>query len=174
MGRIAVLGIVVVALLGGAAIYYLQEYGFYREVTADLVVTRADGSVQPLAVTDLTAIDADSSPIRFRACFTPVAFPADARPYPGAEPLNAPTWFSCFDAAAIGGALEGGTARAYMGQENVIWGIDRILAVTEDGRGFAWHQINACGREVFDGRAAPAGCPPQPAPAERPPVSTGY
>ena len=173
MGRIAAIAILIAALVVGGGVYYFQEYGFYREVTADLVVTREGGLVQPLATTGLTAIDAASSPIRFRACFTSVDLPADARPYPGAEPLNAPTWFSCFDATAIGGALAAGTARAYLGQENVIWGIDRILAITDDGRGYAWHQINACGRELFDGRAAPAGCPPRPE-ADRPPVSTGY
>ena len=38
----------------------------------------------------------------------------------------------------------------------------RIVAITEDGRGYAWHQINACGKEVFDGKPAPEGCPPAP------------
>ena len=40
--------------------------------------------------------------------------------------------------------------------------IDRIVAVFPDGRGYAWHQINACGEVVFDGDPAPEGCPPVP------------
>ena len=49
-----------------------------------------------------------------------------------------------------------------MGEENIYWGIDRIVAIMDDGRAFAWNQINKCGAEVFDGQPAPAGCPPQP------------
>ena len=79
-----------------------------------------------------------------------------------AVPLNAPGWFDCFDAAEIGAALEDGTAIAFLGTANVVYGFDRIVAVTDDGRGFVWHQINHCGEEVFDGNPPPEGCPPPP------------
>jgi hypothetical protein len=44
----------------------------------------------------------------------------------------------------------------------VLYGIDRVLAIYPDGRAFAWHQINACGKFVFDGDPPPEGCPPVP------------
>jgi hypothetical protein len=157
-------------LIAGAAMYWLQVYAFYDEVTlagdggtVEMRITTADGTPVPLPVQEFRGIDADSSPIRFRACFT-AALPQDAvlQEVDDAVPLNAPGWFDCFDAAAIGADLASGAAEAWLGETNVIYGIDRILALYPDGRGFAWHQINACGEEVFDGRPAPAGCPPPP------------
>jgi hypothetical protein len=44
----------------------------------------------------------------------------------------------------------------------VIYGVDRVVAITEDGRGYVWHQINRCGEVVFDGQAAPDDCPEPP------------
>ena len=82
--------------------------------------------------------------------------------YDDAEPLTAPAWFDCFDAAEVGLALEEGRALAFLGTFNVQYGIDRIVAVTEDGKGFVWHQINHCGEEVFEGKPPPEGCPPPP------------
>ena len=79
-----------------------------------------------------------------------------------ATPRTAPGWFDCFDAEAIGDAIESGEARAYLGTKDVRYGIDRIVAILPDGRGFAWHDINACGEVVFDGDPAPEGCPPVP------------
>jgi len=164
MGRVLVLVIVVTALIAGAAMYYLQVYAYYRElpVQTQVTVTRADGMEIPLEVSGFRGIDADSSPIRYRACFDVTIVPPDLTPYPQAEPLTTPGWFDCYDAPVIGAALEDGSAKAYLGQSNITWGVDRIVAIMADGRGFSWHQINACGREVFDGRPAPAGCPPLP------------
>ena len=47
-------------------------------------------------------------------------------------------------------------------QKRISYGIDRIVAIYPDGRGYAWHQINACGEVVFDGQPAPENCPPKP------------
>jgi hypothetical protein len=58
-------------------------------------------------------------------------------------PLVAPGWFSCFDAAAIGAALETGEAVAFLGETEVRPGVERIVAVFPDGRAFAWHQLTA-------------------------------
>lgn len=162
--RIVILFMLVSSLIAGAAMYYLQVYAFYRElpVQTQVTVTRADGMEVPMEVSGFRGIDADSSPIRYRACFDVASVPPDLTPYPQAEPLTTPGWFDCYDAPAIGAALESGAARAFLGQANIVWGVDRIVVVTADGRGFSWHQINACGREVFDGRPAPEGCPPLP------------
>lgn len=171
-GKILALVIVGFGLVAGVAMYWLQVYAFYEDVElaakgGDVVlhVTHSDGSLEILAPVTFSGIDADSSPIRFRACFTLDAVPADLAPYPDAVPLVAPGWFDCFDAERIGTDLEAGTATAYLGEENVTYGIDRIVALYPDGRGYAWHQINACGEVVFDGEPPPPGCPPVP---ERP------
>jgi hypothetical protein len=149
--------------------YWLQVYAFYEEVRltsdgGDIVirVTRADGTMQDLNVSGFRGIDADSSPIRFRACFETMAEPAGLALQPKAQPLVAPRWFDCFDADAIGADLASGRATAVLGEANVTYGIDRVIALYSDGRAFAWHQINACGEVVFDGDPAPEGCPPVP------------
>ncbi len=163
-GRLLVTVLLACALAAGAAMYYLQVYAFYTRLdsaTVDLRVTR-DGTAEPLATTTLEAIDATSSPIRFRACFNTATTADTADPYPGATPLTAPGWFSCFDADRIGDDLEAGRARAVLGQRDVTWGIDRVLALYPDGAGFAWQQINPCGKEAFDGNPVPPGCPPLP------------
>jgi hypothetical protein len=87
--------------------------------------------------------------------------------YEGATPLVAPGWFSCFNADDIGVALEEGRAVAYLGEENIQYGIDRVVAIMDDGRAFAWNQINSCGAVVFDGSPAPEGCPVPPAAASK-------
>jgi hypothetical protein len=57
-------------------------------------------------------------------------------------PLTAPGWFDCFDAAAIGAALEAGEAEAVLGERNARAGVDRVFAVFPDGRVYGWHQLN--------------------------------
>jgi len=170
MGKILGIAILATALIAGAALYYLQVYHFYEEVrpvseggNVEMRITLADGGAVALPVRDFEGIDADSSPIRFRACFeTDLPQGAALVPYEAAEPLNAPGWFGCFDAGAIGAALLDDRARAYLGEKNVTYGIDRVLAVYPDGRTFAWHQINRCGEVVFDGQPAPDDCPEPP------------
>ena len=159
--------LIAAGLAAGVGMYYLQVYAFYEDVTAEVenvqLTTVVGGAPEPILAENIKAIDADSSPLRFRACFeTPMSTAILTETYvlyDEAVPLNAPEWFDCFDAAAIGAALEEGTALAYLGTENITYGIDRIVAITDDGRGYAWHQINFCGEEVFDGRPAPEGCP---------------
>ena len=162
--------ILLVAAIAGAAMYYLQVYAYYDEVSAHgsedvLLTSYVTGLPEPILYKDFQAIDATSSPIRYRACFTvensiPM-LTETYEPYENAEPLTAPGWFDCFDAREIGAALESGDALAFLGTFNVEYGIDRVVAVMPDGRGFAWHQINHCGEVVFDGKPLPEGCPPK-------------
>lgn len=170
-GKIVAGLIVVVALLSGAAIYYLQVWGFYREVPAsgprDVMIVALDiGEPVPLAHERFRAIDADSSPIRFRACFDTALTLDQAKDRfqaaPGNDPRTAPGWFSCFDAQEIGKALEEGRAMTFLGQKNVAYGVDRIVAITDDGRGFAWNELNDCGRKAYDGTVTGEACPPRP------------
>jgi hypothetical protein len=170
-GKIIAGLIVVISLIAGAAIYYLQVYHFYEPVKAtgtdDVQLTvMVTGAPEPILYEDFEAINAVSSPIRYRACFTTsqsLAMMSETyEPYDGAEPLVAPGWFKCFDAKEIGRALEEGSAIAFLGEANIEYGIDRVVAVLPDGRGFAWQQINHCGEVVFDGQPAPENCPPKP------------
>lgn len=152
-------------LIAGTALYYLQVYGFYQEIAGGDVelVSVVSEMPEPIPFDALTAIDADSSPIRYRACFTTeYSLALLSETYVLAEnttPRNAPGWFDCFDAAAIGEALENGTALAFMGQKNIHYGVDRIVTITEDGRGFVWHELNECGEKSYDGTVVGEACP---------------
>ncbi|QEW19343.1 hypothetical protein LA6_001527 [Marinibacterium anthonyi] len=163
--------IVVSALITGAGIYYMQVYAFYGAVAPDgstdvQLVSRVTGAPEPIAYADFQAIDASSSPIRYRACFTTTQ-PLDelTEAYEMADdpdPRNAPGWFDCFDAAEIGAELEAGTAQAFIGQKNVDYGVDRIVAITQDGRGYVWHDLNHCGEKAYDGTVVGEECPARP------------
>ncbi len=167
MGRIAGLGILLCAVIAGGGLYYLQVYGYYRAVPAEQVVIRLTpldgGAPQVLAVTEVQAIDAHSSPIRFRACFTLAQAATDlaGRFETRAEalPRLAPKWFDCFDAPALTQALQSGAATAYLGEKNIAFGVDRIVAIDAQGRGFVWHDLNDCGDKAYDGTIVGEECP---------------
>ncbi|MBI1416170.1 MAG: histidine kinase [Limimaricola sp.] len=169
--RLAILAILVTAVIAGGGLYYLQVYAFYSPVTAARVaevqlVSVATGKPELIAFDNFNAIDSDSSPIRYRACFT-TGVPIDVlkqtyQVYSDPEPLNAPRWFSCFNAQDIGAALEKGEAVAFHARDNLVYGVDRVAAIFPDGRGYEWNQINACGAVVYNGDPAPEGCPPAP------------
>jgi hypothetical protein len=171
MGKFLAGVIVIAALAAGIALYYLQVYAYYDEVSAkgadDVMLTSlVSGAPEGVLYDSFSAIDSDSSPIRYRACFTTTMSQAMLSetylPYERAEPRVAPKWFDCFDAKAVGAALEAGSAMAFMGTENIQYGIDRVVAILPDGRGYVWHQINHCGAMVFDGQPAPDTCPTPP------------
>ncbi|MDJ1007755.1 MAG: DUF6446 family protein [Paracoccaceae bacterium] len=169
-GKIVGLVLLVSALLAGAGLYWTQVYAFYEEVEAEpggvQLTALVSEMAEPVAHDGFEAIDAGSSPLRYRACFdVAMSLPALTETYVLYEapvPLEAPGWFDCYDADEVGAALESGAALAFLGEANVVYGIDRVVAVFRDGRARSWHQINRCGEAVFDGRAAPEGCPPPP------------
>ncbi|MDE3081378.1 MAG: histidine kinase [Paracoccaceae bacterium] len=150
-GKLIAGGIVAAAIVMGAGLWYTNQYAYYRTVTLgpDLVMTmvpKNESQPVPVQADDFKGIDADSSPIRFRACFT-VATPlpeltARYTAYPKAEPLLAPHWFSCFSAKTISLALKAGAAKAFLAQKGVAKDVDRVIAVFPDGRAFAWQQLD--------------------------------
>ncbi|WP_299777639.1 DUF6446 family protein [uncultured Roseobacter sp.] len=166
-GKIVGSVILISAVVAGAALYYLQVYGFYEEVTAEMtevqLVSLTSGVPEPIRTEAIDAIDADSSPIRFRACFkTPASLPFLTETYVSLErvtPRNAPDWFDCFDAAAIAAEMQAGTALPFLGQKNVAFGVDRIVVITDDGRGYIWHELNDCGEKAYDGTIVGEECP---------------
>jgi hypothetical protein len=154
-GKIVAGFLVLIAALAGIVGYWLQEYAFYTPVTfnpgAEILLTPLTSSTpEAIPVKDIQGIDASSSPLRYRACFTSVTSLATLTEaytvYDKATPLNAPSWFSCFDAGKITEALAKGEAVAFLGQANVVPNtnnveIDRVIAVFPDGRAFAWNQL---------------------------------
>ncbi|WP_299603947.1 DUF6446 family protein [uncultured Tateyamaria sp.] len=164
-GKIIGIVIVLSSIIAGATLYYLQIYGFYEEVeTAEVqLVSVVSDTPEPIPFADFQAIDADSSPIRYRACFTTdMSLALLTETYVGLEqatPRNAPGWFDCFDAEAIAAELDAGTALPFLGQKNVDFGVDRIVAITEDGRGYVWHELNDCGDKAYDGTIVGEECP---------------
>ena len=169
IGKAIAIFIAVLAVVAGVSMYYLQVYAYYDEVDlapdALTLIPGGGGPPQPIAIARPAAIDANSSPLRFRACFdTTLTIPEALEHYEEVEnptPLTAPDWFDCFDAEAIGIALEQGTARAFLSEKNIAYGVDRIVALTGDGRGYVWHQLNNCGELAYDGTPIGEECPPR-------------
>ena len=144
--------IVISGLIAGVAIWYLQLYAFYEKAEflpgQEIRLTSIEtGQPEAIIAEGITGIDSTSSPIRFRACFTTPLTQAmlteTYRIYPDPVPLTAPSWFDCFDAEAIGAALERGEAIAFLSETEIRSGVDRVVAVFPDGRAYAWHQLNA-------------------------------
>jgi hypothetical protein len=136
-GRLAVAFIVLSAVLGGVALWYTAERAFYEPVAfqpgAEIrLVPLATDQPEPIVVAGIEGTDAASSP------------------YPGAVPLNAPASFPCFDAAAIGRALETGEALAFLSEPGIHSGVDRVVAVFGDGRAYAWHQLSPRQEDAAD------------------------
>ena len=154
-GKLLGIIIVSIALIAGAAVYYLQVYAYYGAVSAETAQIRlmplANEEPEEIIVTEFEGIDADSSPLRFRACFTTPLSQAmlteTYQVYGAAEPLVAPSWFDCFDATEIGEALVRGEAIAFLSERDIADGVDRVVAVFDDGRAFAWHQLNETYRD---------------------------
>ena len=145
-GKVAALVLLGSTIAAGAGMWYAQEYLYYDPIDpngpdATIAVTTAAGE-QPLPLAGFEGIDADSSPLRWRACATSDAVPADALPFDDATPLNAPGWFACFDAGRIGTDLENGAARAVLSVSDIRPDVDRVLAIYPDGRVYGWHQYN--------------------------------
>lgn len=172
-GKILAGLVVVSAIVAAAAMYYLQVYAFYDPVNAPddgVYMTTYAGSEERIIAKDFQGIDADSSPIRYRACFTTphsIAMLSETfEIYDTAEPLTAPGWFDCFDAEEIADELHAGQAVAFLGKKNIAYGVDRVIAVNSDGQAFAWHQLNNCGEKSYDGSAVGEECPPRESGAE--------
>lgn len=170
VGRFVVAAIALSALAAGVGMWYAQTRAYYAPVMPDdprgQITLSVDGAPMPLAISNFDGIDSNSSPIRFRACFDleagQEALISAAEPYEGATPLIAPSWFQCFDAEAIGAALEAGRATAYLSARDFVYGVDIVVALDDAGQGHAWRQINPCGEAAFNGDPVPEGCPPVP------------
>jgi hypothetical protein len=165
------------AIIGGAVMFYQLLYAGYAELTGDQIgeiqlINVSTNESEAILLENVKAIDTVKDGVRlsgaisFRACFdTPSSQATLSETYVIMDdpiPLNAPSWFECFNAQEVGAALEDGTAIAFMSEENISYGVDRVVAFLPDGRGFVWHQLNPCGVAVFAGDNTPDGCPELP------------
>jgi hypothetical protein len=147
-GRIVIIVLLAFAAAFGGALFWFQNYAYYEDAAGGAVIrlTHVGGGLQPIPADDMVAIDAETSPLKFRACFsTPVSLAMLTETYEiydAAVPLNAPFWFDCFDAEAIARDIASGRAIPFMGERGIAEGADRVVAVYDDGRAFAWHQLN--------------------------------
>ncbi len=166
-GKLLVIAILICAAVAGAGLYYLQIYYFYERLPVQgqqINATTLNGDLTPLPISNFEGIDASSSPIRYRACFDVNLSLDEAKaqflPYPDrSAPRTAPFWFECFDADAIGMQITAGDAVIFTGTSNIEYGIDRVIALTSQGRGYVWHEINDCGDKAYDGSPLGKNCP---------------
>ena len=167
-GKILVVTILLTSFLAGATMYYLQVYGFYAKVNLEqskgiTLVNLSTQKPEKIEVVNFQGIDADSSPIRFRACFEVqqnIDFLKEKyMMLKVAMPRNAPNWFECFNSKRIGKDLTDGLATAFLGRRNLEYGIDRYVVIYPNGRGYAWHELNDCGEKLYDGSVKDQSCP---------------
>ena len=154
-----VISILLTSFIAGATMYYLQVYGFYEQVNVEQakgisLVNLSTQEPEKIQVANFQGIDANSSPIRFRACFE-VNDPIDLLKEKYVM-LNAAT---PRNAGRIGEDLSRGLATAFLGSKNFEYGIDRYVVVYPDGRGYAWNEINDCGEKLYDGSTKDQSCP---------------
>jgi len=139
-GKTLIIGFAVFLVIFGAGLYYSLVYAYYETVDG---VTEVMVQERTITVTDYEGIDATSSGLKLRGCFTVI--PSD---FEGlamdvkAIPLSAPKWFDCFDVEELHKDLNAGRALAYLAVENEKDGIDRVIAVYPDGRAYQWRQLN--------------------------------
>ncbi|GEM_PF-4604227 len=142
------------------------EIAPYRTGQVRIRMTRfIDGQAEAILLKNFQGIDANTSPLRFKGCFTSVnsiPFLTETyQIYDNATPLGGPSWFECYDVEEITDELDTGAAIAFLGERNIKPGVDRVIAVLSDHRAFVWHQFNDCGQAAYSGETAPAGCAPQ-------------
>lgn len=144
-----------IALSAGAVMYYLQVRAFNDVVvekdTTIRLTSIVSGAPEKIIANSFEGIDNASSSIAFRGCFTtPMSLPLLTETYvyyDAAAPLAGPGWFSCYDAKVIGADLENGVAFSFLGEADITEGVDRVVAIYDDGRAFVWNQPNETDRE---------------------------
>ena len=140
-GKLFMGGFVAFTVIFGIGLYYSMVYAYYEKVDG---ITEISVQGQMISVADYEGLDATSSGLKLRGCFTVTPADFDALEVAANPiPLSAPKWFECYDVAQIHGDIEAGLALAYLAVENEKDGIDRFIAVYPDGRAYQWRQLNA-------------------------------
>ncbi len=148
-GRMTTIGLLGIAIIAGAWLWYTQTFTEYSRFEGPVegfgAILKLEGDPgRPIMLSSINGIRGTSSPLKFRACFQ-----ADIKSlghiddvtYLDPIPLTAPSWFDCFNAREIGGDLETGHAQAFLVESEVAEGVDLVAALYPDGRGYAWRQF---------------------------------
>ena len=123
-------------------LFYFQNFAYYErlEVKNRLLIEK-----QMIEVTNYYGIDASSSGLKLRECFTVKdgSFDfKDLKVYQNPAPLTAPFWFECFKAEILTKDLNTNKAVAFLSKKEEFDGIDKVIALYPDGTGFQWRQLN--------------------------------
>ena len=141
----------------GVGLWYTIEKAYYINVTN---VNEVNVAGTYRKVENYNGIDADTSPLKLRACFdVDWEYNSTTNYEKIATPLIAPKWFSCFDAKKIGSDIQAGNASVILADVNNPFGFDKFITQYPNGKSFMWRQINECGKAHFAGDPLPAGCP---------------
>ena len=156
-GKYIASAILIIALIISVSMWWMIDRFHYEtlEAKTDLII---DG--EKYSVSNFQGIDAESSPLKLRACFT-VEWDfelQDAALQQEATPLIAPSWFECFDAERLDNDIRAGVAAVRRAQHNEPFGFSTYIAYYQNGRGYLWRQINQCGKAQFAGQSLPDGC----------------
>lgn len=156
-GKLIVGMLLAVAAVAGAGLWYASQYLYYRELPAPEGLAVMG---EALPVEEWRGIDAESSPLKLRACFRlpqgPKAATADGLVEP--TPLIAPSWFDCFDAGTLTEDIAAGRARVFPSAVNEPFGFTTFVARYSDGRAFLWRQMNRCGEAAYRDETLPPEC----------------
>jgi hypothetical protein len=168
-GKVIVALLVFPAIFAGAALYYLQIFSFYEEIVPDgktdvSILQKENELPEVINYSNFRAISSESSPIRYRACFETSedldVLRENYLVYEDAVPKIAPYWFDCFDAKELGLALKDSDyGEVFLSKKNIVYGIDRVVAILANGNGYVWHEINECGDKLYDGSPVSNECP---------------
>tara|TARA_B100001057_G_scaffold476828_1_gene545314 strand:+ start:713 stop:1174 length:462 start_codon:yes stop_codon:yes gene_type:complete len=140
-GKILVISLVGFSFAFGFFVYYFQVFSYYSKVEG-LDYIFVDG--KKINVEQYYGLDSSISGLKLRGCFkVNIEDFKTFKKYKKATPLQAPFWFNCFDNEKIQKSLENNDASAFLAEENELDGIDRIVAIYSDGRGYQWRQLNS-------------------------------
>ncbi|MEM7439159.1 MAG: DUF6446 family protein [Pseudomonadota bacterium] len=154
-GKVIVSFLIGVSAIAGAGLWYTTNFLYYESVTAETVILQGD----QWPVDDYQGIDAESSPLKLRACFkVDWDFIPDETHKEVSEPLRAPYWFDCFNAETIAKDIAADAATVHLASKNEPFGFTTYVAQYPDGRAYMWRQINDCGEAQAEGDPLPQGC----------------
>ena len=122
------------------ALFYFQNFAYYE--SKDIRQNIFFGNKR-YEISNYQGIDSKSSGLKLRECFVLDSVDnLDLPKYEKPTPLTAPFWFECFDAEKITKDLEDGKASAFLSRMEEFDGIDNVIALYPDGRGYRWRQLN--------------------------------
>ena len=141
-GRPLIFVFIAFLLIFTLLLFYFQNFAFYERLT---VKSRLAIENKMVEVINYNGIDASSSGLKLRECFTVTEESFEIKDltiYQKPTPLKAPFWFECFNSKSITNDLNTNKAVAFLSKKEEFDGIDKVIALYPDGTGFQWRQLN--------------------------------